>query len=489
MTTLQNKIIFFLIFSSLVVFVCIIFPLPVFFSNDEFGSLPLIAKNKLIISSLPRPLANFSVYLDFLIWYFNPFGYHLTNVIIHLANSLLIYLFYDELQKKTKKDIGGRKIKSVVAAILFLFYSNNTECIFWISARGSSLACFFVLISLLLFLKRETGKYYILLSLLSFIAGLLAYETSWIIIAAIPILCIYEEKKKKDIIRKNLPVLSSYLIVFIIYIIWRYMISGDIAIDYVSRNYVTGNFWLIAKNLAQLFTRTLLPPMHSTKSFVISAVCLLLLLNLIIIIKKISIKNLLVDKRFYLFILFFISLLPASSIGISIHTSEGERFIYLANAFVVLLILEMLNAVTNKRRNFSAVALIAIVIIQLIFLLKKTEDYNKSSKMMLETISQLKSRSPKNFTTIYTINQPDNLNGAVMFRGGFEHAIRWLIPDLRFEKLIITSSEQLTNSYKVNFRNAPYETVKNKLASYAIPFEKGKDCILWFNPSTIYFIQ
>ena len=39
-----------------------------------------------------RPLLNLSFRLDYLIWGMNPFGFHLTNVLIHILVVLLFYI-------------------------------------------------------------------------------------------------------------------------------------------------------------------------------------------------------------------------------------------------------------------------------------------------------------------------------------------------------------------------------------------------------------
>src|ERR1051325_1441251 len=38
-----------------------------------------------------RPVRNLSYILDFVVWGANPFGFHLTNVLIHAANTALVF--------------------------------------------------------------------------------------------------------------------------------------------------------------------------------------------------------------------------------------------------------------------------------------------------------------------------------------------------------------------------------------------------------------
>ena len=40
------------------------------------------------------PLTYLSLSLDHLIWGLNPFGYHLTNILLHSINAILLYFFF-----------------------------------------------------------------------------------------------------------------------------------------------------------------------------------------------------------------------------------------------------------------------------------------------------------------------------------------------------------------------------------------------------------
>ncbi|MFC1709876.1 hypothetical protein ACFL2J_07475, partial [Candidatus Omnitrophota bacterium] len=62
--------------------------LPKFFVQDfwKVGAQPI----KL---GYYRPMLAASFMLDYLIWHLNPLGYHLTNIILHILASILMFLF------------------------------------------------------------------------------------------------------------------------------------------------------------------------------------------------------------------------------------------------------------------------------------------------------------------------------------------------------------------------------------------------------------
>jgi len=105
-----------------------------------------------------QPLTILSYFLDYHLCKLNPFGYHLTNLILHLLNCLLvfwlIFIFSDSPQV------------SFITAILFAIHPLRVESIAWISERKDVLYAFFYLgamISYCYYLRqRRISKYYYL---------------------------------------------------------------------------------------------------------------------------------------------------------------------------------------------------------------------------------------------------------------------------------------------------------------------------------------
>ncbi|MBF0465465.1 MAG: hypothetical protein HQK88_11880 [Nitrospirae bacterium] len=123
-----------------------------------------------------RPLTIISLGLDYAIWYVNAIGYHVSNVVIHAANSVLMYIVSVIMLKNWKFFLNKNTGVSFFSALLFSLHPIHTESVAWISGRTDLLAtCFFLLafIALLLYLheKKREGLFLIaiffLFSLLS----------------------------------------------------------------------------------------------------------------------------------------------------------------------------------------------------------------------------------------------------------------------------------------------------------------------------------
>ncbi len=123
-----------------------------------------------------RPLLTVSLILDAQISGINPLFYHITNVILHLLASCLVFALVKEL--KYKKELA------LIFSLIFVAHPILSQAVAWIPGRNDSLMTVLVLASFIFFLKLE-GKYRDLnaiLSLLFFFLAMLTKETSLILV-------------------------------------------------------------------------------------------------------------------------------------------------------------------------------------------------------------------------------------------------------------------------------------------------------------------
>ena len=115
-----------------------------------------------------HPMAFISHMLDFQLFGFNSAGHHLSNVIIHTANSILLFVV---LRFMTK-----RLWLSFLVAALFSIHPINVESVAWVAERKNILSTFFFFLTILIYYrytqKREVFLY--ILAIATFTLGLLA---------------------------------------------------------------------------------------------------------------------------------------------------------------------------------------------------------------------------------------------------------------------------------------------------------------------------
>ncbi|KMP10504.1 hypothetical protein UR09_06070 [Candidatus Nitromaritima sp. SCGC AAA799-A02] len=85
------------------------------------------------------PLTLLSLNVDYMIWGLNPFGYHLTNLLLHLLNGLILHrLVYHLVRSRSA---------ALWVALLFLVHPVHVESVAWISERKNVLSMFFLLLA------------------------------------------------------------------------------------------------------------------------------------------------------------------------------------------------------------------------------------------------------------------------------------------------------------------------------------------------------
>ncbi len=168
-----------------------------------------------------RPLQSLSNLCDYYIWGLNPLGFHLTNLLLHISAAVAIYFFITAL-------FGDRKL-SFVAALLFVVHPINASVVGYVASRSDILMTIFTISSLILFLKANSYKIY-LLSLICFIFALLSKETAIIFPACL--IFINEMYLRMNGARNRAGSLTarfwyfSFLIVPVAYILFRTQILG-----------------------------------------------------------------------------------------------------------------------------------------------------------------------------------------------------------------------------------------------------------------------
>ena len=100
-----------------------------------------------------RPLTYFTFHLNYLFDGLNPWSYRLVNVLIHAANTLLLFFLLARLLQKGRTFHANaspwQSFIPIVASLLFLVHPMQTETVTYIAQRFTGLSCFASLMGLL----------------------------------------------------------------------------------------------------------------------------------------------------------------------------------------------------------------------------------------------------------------------------------------------------------------------------------------------------
>jgi protein O-mannosyl-transferase len=110
-----------------------------------------------------RPVQNLSFVVDYFFWNANPYGFHLTNLLLHVASGLLLYLLLGKLFtsfRPADPDNGNNSAWSLGAffvALLWIVHPVHSAAIDYVSGRADSLAFFFACAGWLLFIRARNS--------------------------------------------------------------------------------------------------------------------------------------------------------------------------------------------------------------------------------------------------------------------------------------------------------------------------------------------
>jgi tetratricopeptide (TPR) repeat protein len=101
------------------------------------------------------PLTVFSFALDYAVWGLDPWGFHLTNNVLHTLNTALVFILCVQLVKTGRPGQGMRKtvITATVTALLFGLHPLHVESVAWVTERKDVLYSLFFLLSIIVYLR------------------------------------------------------------------------------------------------------------------------------------------------------------------------------------------------------------------------------------------------------------------------------------------------------------------------------------------------
>jgi hypothetical protein len=135
-----------------------------FYASFHFDDIPAIVENyaihrfdlKEIFSTSTRPVLDLTFALNYYFGKLNVFGYHLVNLMLHIANGVMLYfiLLWTVKSVNSVNPVNPRNLRiPLYASLIFIVHPIQTQAVTYIVSRSSVLATTFYLLALLLFIK------------------------------------------------------------------------------------------------------------------------------------------------------------------------------------------------------------------------------------------------------------------------------------------------------------------------------------------------
>ena len=141
------------------------------------------------------PITWLTLGLDYVVWGLNPFGYHLTSLVIHSLNAVLFYRVVHVLLCWRAPSSTHAIWAAAAAALFFSIHPLRVESVAWATERRDVLCGLFFLLSLLFYLRarREprTARRWLVLSVACFGLSLLSKAAGLLLPAVLLVLDAY----------------------------------------------------------------------------------------------------------------------------------------------------------------------------------------------------------------------------------------------------------------------------------------------------------
>ncbi|MEI7556088.1 hypothetical protein [Candidatus Chlorohelix sp.] len=365
-----------------------------------------------------RPIPNLAWWLDYNLWGLNPMGYHLTNLLLHASNSLLVGLLAQTLAK-------NRRV-ALATGILFALSPIHAEAVVWISGRPDLIASFFILLALLAGLYFfESGKLWLyLLSLLMF-GGAIFSKESTITFPLVLLVVGWLTNKPGARSKTVLLYLIPYGLVIGLYLALRIAVLGSVG-GYNNNGhdlfFIIWNGTLGA--VIPLFFPLNLKSVGLIPALAIAALLIAGYIRLGYLLwrhRSFQIRQLLPALG-----LFYLSYLPALDTSPVTTALLQSRNLYLPSAGFCLALGLCFNLLQIRKATLPASTVLVSIVAGLTLALLP---WWQSGAVINDTIEQVKEAnlplSPGD--TIYYEGLPDSYNGAYLWRNGLNDATQLLV--------------------------------------------------------------
>nr|MQY69308.1 hypothetical protein [Bacillota bacterium] len=324
-----------------------------------------------------RPMLTLTYFLDYSTWGIEPFGFHLTNVILHTLNGILLYFFLIYLLAEFKGEPFRTKTDywlglPLLASLFFIAHPIQTESVNAISFREELLFTFFFFLSLIMYLKTRTAgtkgqrRIYYLSSLSFYLLSVLTKEMAFILPLIIVLIDLSSHRSLERKVR--IKSYAGYLLVAAICLYIRFFLMANKE-KVLASGYLGGNLYSALLSTAPIiltYLRLLLfpAPLYAERiPFVFHSLTepvVYLSILFIFIILFLLIRNARRPLLFFSGLWFFITLLPVANI-IPIANPVAERYLYLPSVGFFILLGYAFILFYRKARKTRVIPIIILI--------------------------------------------------------------------------------------------------------------------------------
>jgi len=381
---------------------------------------------KLGMYNIARPVWVISAMIDYKMWGENPFGHHLTNIMLHCLSVVLLFLLLNLIFKNY--------CLSFLASLIFALHPIHTETINVVTFRPDMLAFIFMSLSFILVIKSLDAPFLkaltvIVISFIFYVVALLAKGMA----VTLPVLVglyLWLIVPRERLTRNNGAIFFYFFLIGLIVIAYLFMRqthffygNADIDVPLAQKNLLY-RLALMSVVMTKYISLLFLPAglcadylFNSTQSVSFISVIFAAILLVCIFICGVMLRRRQKIVTFSVF-WFFITIFPVSNIMPMVNII-AERYLYIPSAgfciFFAFLFLRLRKAV---KKEYIRCIINLLFIFILCFYTYQTFRRNQHWKDNLTIWSKTVKQLPDNFRV------RNNLGRAYAVSGRFDEAIR-----------------------------------------------------------------
>lgn len=322
-----------------------------------------------------RPVVTFTYFFDYALYRLKPWGYHLTNILLHTVNGILLYIFLtiiSQISANSHRPVSIAAVNpALLITLLFVTHPILTEAVNAVSFREDLLVFMFYITALIFYIRtfstisRIKSTVIYMFSCFSYVLALLSKEMA----VTLPIIIylyewFYRSKKNALTSVPSNRHAIGYIALTLAYFWFRFYyfynpIEENIPAWSLKERVLTVP-WLFLNYIKVVIFPVSLSVIHKISSVDLSV----FLLSFSIAVFVVVITFLVKEKNFIFGILFFgITLLPVYNI-IPIVNPFAERYLYLPVAgFVTAIYYLISERLLSRHRVLSYGILTALLLI------------------------------------------------------------------------------------------------------------------------------
>lgn len=466
-----------------------------------------------VIGAYYRPVVSSTFTIDYALWKFDPFGFHLTNVIIHLINSLLLFALLRLMFRRYESPFKDYAL--LIGALIFAVHPIHTEVAAWVSGRTDGLAATFYFAAFIYYLKysyalndvtdkatkKQNPVFLFAMSALMYLLALLSKEMAITFPAAIIAYdFIVNRIEFRSELKRKLPLYGTLIILSVIFMLIRSYILSQVTerphyLYFYGREFSTVIYTML-QTVPLYFRLSIapygmlyhysgyLPYLNSPFEFgVIFAVVFIFvcLYAVYYLYKRLPYAS-------FALLLFFITLMPVMNI-VPTMNFMADRFLYVPSIFLSILASALiLKYYTEKLSNVILTISVAVILVYGYMTITRNADWKNEETLFQSSGDKPGSVTYVNLGNIYAKKGQYDI-AEVYYRKAIDLGVPTVLANTNLGKIFMIRNN-FDSAYYYIYKSHLLDTLSpepmHSLATLYARFEKYPEAIQWLERVTSF---